>query len=723
MKLACFITSLAVAIVGVCQINAQTFSNANFEAGNIGFSSDYQFAAVNSDEGQFSVRIDPQNWNEKFVNFGDHTTGAGRMLVVNGATSGNLAVWRQTISIEPKTSYRFQAWTGTAVSGSPANLILKIDGHQIGTSFVLPNGAGAWVLWEQPWTSSLGGAHVFEIINANTSRYPNDFYIDDIGLIKASIVQEALIQGRYDLAADFSPSKNPNEAWSFGWMAPDSTVFKIYTSPFNAHGLELNAWRGGGVGDGGSAPPHVIRNPTDIPLTASDTTWLPHEVTFHPGQQNERSVVRWTSPFTGPISLAAVFEGRSGFATSGVEIYQNRTLLFSRLVSGNGAASRRSVTAKLVVQLGDTIDFRVNYGNGSWDSDTTQIGVIITPVPAAAPDSFKWTTIRGAIAITEYNGSGGAVNIPGSIHGLPVRSIEEGAFKGCTRMTSVMIPNSVIRIGEDAFRGCSELMKITVDALNSAYSSVDGVLFDKGTNTLILCPAGKTGNYTLPNGVNNIEHSAFSSCTSLTGVSIPNSVTMIGDSAFRGCNRLTSVTLANGVATIGNRSFSGCSSLTAVTIPNSVTSLGDSAFLWCTSLTSVIIGDGVASIGRQAFFSCPNLRSATIGSSVTNIGYKAFNYTALINLTVPDSVKTIESDAFAGCSSLTNVSIGNGLKSIGEYAFMSCTRLKGIYFQGNAPLMAKDGFFADPDATVYYLPGTKGWRSTFGGRPTALWKP
>ena len=75
----------------------------------------------------------------------------------------------------------------------------------------------------------------------------------------------------------------------------------------------------------------------------------------------------------------AAFEGRSGFATSGVEIYQNGTLLFSGSVLGTGAASRISFATNLVVQIGDAIDFRVNYGNGDWSSDTTQIGVVITP--------------------------------------------------------------------------------------------------------------------------------------------------------------------------------------------------------------------------------------------------------------------------------------------------------------------------------------------------------
>jgi hypothetical protein len=77
----------------------------------------------------------------------------------------------------------FLAWTGTAVAGGPANLLLRVNGVQIGPSFELPNGTGSWVLWEQPWTSSIYATATFEIVNANTSRFPNDFYIDDIALV------------------------------------------------------------------------------------------------------------------------------------------------------------------------------------------------------------------------------------------------------------------------------------------------------------------------------------------------------------------------------------------------------------------------------------------------------------------------------------------------------------------------------------------------------------
>ena len=83
---------------------------------------------------------------------------------------------------------------------------------------------------------------------------------------------------------------------------------------------------------------------------------------------------------------------------------------------------------------------------------------------------------------------------------------------------------------------------------------------------------------TIPNSVTSIGSSTFSGCSGLTSVTIPNSVTSIGSDAFRGCSGLTSVTIPNSVTSIGSSAFQNCSSLTSVTIGNSVTSIGNYAF-------------------------------------------------------------------------------------------------------------------------------------------------
>ena len=181
-------------------------------------------------------------------------------------------------------------------------------------------------------------------------------------------------------------------------------------------------------------------------------------------------------------------------------------------------------------------------------------------------------TIIGDFAFS-YCASLTTVTIPNS-----VTYIGQFAFSSCTSLTSVTIPNSVTSIGSLAFSYCTSLTNISVDAANSVYSSLGGVLFNKAQTSLIQFPGGRGGSYSIPNSVTNIGISAFEGCTSLTDVTIPNSVTSIGSSAFASCTSLTSVTIGSGVTTIGESAFGGCSSLRSVTFLGHAPSQGEAMF-------------------------------------------------------------------------------------------------------------------------------------------------
>jgi len=235
--------------------------------------------------------------------------------------------------------------------------------------------------------------------------------------------------------------------------------------------------------------------------------------------------------------------------------------------------------------------------------------LLLLALPTVAHAQFDYTTQNGTITITSGYCPGGAVTIPDTINGLPVTSIGDYAFSFCSSLTSVIIPNSVTSIAESAFVDCGSLSAIEVDALNSAYSSVDGVLFNKSQTALIQCPTGKAGSYTIPNSVTSIGNGAFSYCQILTSVTIPNSVIIIGKQAFDRCG-LTSVTIPNSVTTIGGGAFNYCTRLSNVTIGNSVTTIGNGALYYCTSLASVTIPNSVTRIGDGVFQGCERLKAA-----------------------------------------------------------------------------------------------------------------
>lgn len=214
----------------------------------------------------------------------------------------------------------------------------------------------------------------------------------------------------------------------------------------------------------------------------------------------------------------------------------------------------------------------------------------------------------GAAMITGYNGDAKKLEIPIELDGHAVTGIGDYAFFFCNNLTSVTISDCISFIGSNPFEACNKLVDIIVSPDHPTLATIEGVLFEKTTKTLICYPCAFTAkSYTIPNGITCIGQNAFSGCERLVSVIITDSVVSIGESAFSGCERLNSITIPNSVTFIGGSAFSGCKRLTSIAIPSNITSIGKYTFFGCERLTSIIIPDSVTSIGECAFSSCPNL--------------------------------------------------------------------------------------------------------------------
>ncbi len=111
----------------------------------------------------------------------------------------------------------------------------------------------------------------------------------------------------------------------------------------------------------------------------------------------------------------------------------------------------------------------------------------------------------------------------------------------------------------------------------------------------------------IPDNVTTIDSSAFEGCTSLMNIIIPDSVTIFGNCVFYGCIKLTSIKIPQGVKNIGNSMFRNCENLTSIELPNSVNKIYSYAFWGCSNLTSITIPINVTTIYVDVFYNCNNL--------------------------------------------------------------------------------------------------------------------
>lgn len=273
-------------------------------------------------------------------------------------------------------------------------------------------------------------------------------------------------------------------------------------------------------------------------------------------------------------------------------------------------------------------------------------------VSAAKSGIYTYGISNGKAEITDCDPSAkGNIVIPSSLGGCPVTSIGYEAFRDCTGLisvtipegvtsigsyafdcctglTSVTIPDSVTSIGDSAFGGCNGLTGVYITDI-AAWCAIDFDSFPANplyyANNLYLNGALVT-DLVIPKGVTSIGNYAFWGCTGLTGVTIPDSVTSIGDRAFWSCTGLTAVTIPKGVTSIEYAAFYGCTGLNGVTIPDSVTSIGNSAFEGCNKLVYADIGSGVSLIPEKMFYNCKNLRCVGLSAGVKYVRNDAFNY-------------------------------------------------------------------------------------------------
>ena len=378
------------------------------------------------------------------------------------------------------------------------------------------------------------------------------------------------------------------------------------------------------------------------------------------------------------------------------------------------------------VVIPDTLDGLTvtDIGTSSFRENINLTGIVIPDSVTSIENyaflhcsSLTGITLGNSVVTIEGYAFSGCIGQSGFIIPDSVISIGDRAFNDCIGLTDVTIGNGVANIEFLAFSGCTSLLTIAVDVLNPAYSSLDGVLFNKSQTELILFPAAQAGHYTIPNSVTRIKDYAFSDSSALTSIFIPSSVTTVESYAFYKCTSPMDIMVDS-----LNPAYSSFDSVLfdkeqntllkvpvgksgSYVIPNTVIIIESYAFNECIDLTDVTIGNNVSSIGFGAFSGCAGLASIIIPDNVTSIRSYAFrDCIGLIGIIIPDSIARIESGAFFNCTSLTNIIIGSGVTSIQTSAFSGCSQFSEIFVDlANSTYSSLDGVLFNKDQTELIL--------------------
>lgn len=296
---------------------------------------------------------------------------------------------------------------------------------------------------------------------------------------------------------------------------------------------------------------------------------------------------------------------------------------------------------------------------------------------AADIDYLTYKIENGEATITgcDVNATG-EITIPDEIEGAKVTRIGNSAFRKCSLLQKITIPDSVTSIGMQAFNGCS---------------------FEE---------------ITIPDGVTKISDGLFMYCSSLKKVNLPEKLISIGAQVFYDCINLSEISIPDTVSSIEMQAFSGCESLVSVKIPDGVTELSNSLFYECSSLETVFLPDDLVSIEKYAFAYCFKLTDINIPKTVTSIGEAAFiDCDTLQNVKFPYGVTQISDHLFYGCSSLQSVVLPETITSVGSYAFFNST-LTDVFYYGseeqwkNISVSSNNGKLTSAVVHFDYLPNT-----------------
>lgn len=262
----------------------------------------------------------------------------------------------------------------------------------------------------------------------------------------------------------------------------------------------------------------------------------------------------------------------------------------------------------------------------------------------------------------------GTVTFEDMYRGKPVTMIAEGAFRGSSRVTGIVLGANIRTVGQEAFYNCANLQSAKLN-----------------------------------DSLTELGNGAFQNCNALSEVNIPDGITSIGESTFAYCYSLENIAIGRNVTTIGKSAFSNCTALKEIVLPDSVETLGEYSFYSASAAEQLKTGKNLTTIGVSAFSNCSALSEVkffgadstgeeTEIGNLTAIGSYAFaRCTALKKIEIPETVQTLGSLVFNQDTNLETISIPDSVTSVGAM-IVNGTALAAKSLQNTPGYIYADGW-------------------------------
>ena len=297
-------------------------------------------------------------------------------------------------------------------------------------------------------------------------------------------------------------------------------------------------------------------------------------------------------------------------------------------------------------------------------------------------NDYVFLLFDGNYYLLNYIGKETSIVLPESFDGHSYY-LYDYAFYNNKDIVNIVLPDSLLGIGEYVFEGCDKL----------STTLFDNALYVGSANNPYMCllsaQSEDISQCTLHPNTRFVHTAAFDYCTKLSNIKFNEKLESIGRDAFLRCYALVNPAFPNSLNKIGLQAFYECIGITEIVIPNSVTEMDKYVFDGCILLRTVTLGNGLTKIPESAFYGCMSLEKVVFGNNLKEIGAYAFkNCDSLKDIVIPEGVTQIGYSSFADCSKLENISIPSSITSVPRSFLLGSNNIKyteyeNAYYLGN----------------------------------------